>query len=94
MIKEVTRKVHLENIWKAAYTAGIVIPTPVTSCQYWHRSLNPKKLIDVGFSRLGTRMTMSWTIKLSKLPESTVTPRFRKMGLHDVPAVTQLLRNY
>ncbi|XVF25171.1 hypothetical protein REPUB_Repub13aG0190300 [Reevesia pubescens] len=94
MIKEVTRRVHLENIWQAAYTAGIVIPTPITSCQYWHRSLNPKKLIEVGFSRLGPRMTMSRTIKLYKLPDSTATPGFRKMGLHDVPAVTRLLRKY
>ncbi|CAL0320282.1 unnamed protein product [Lupinus luteus] len=94
LIKEVTRRVHLENIWQAAYTAGVVIPTPITTCQYWHRSLNPKKLIDVGFSRLGARMTMSRTIKLYKLPDSTVTPGFRKMELRDVPAVTRLLRNY
>ncbi|KAG6395704.1 hypothetical protein SASPL_141828 [Salvia splendens] len=94
MIKEVTRRVHLENIWQAAYTAGVVLPTPITTCQYWHRSLNPKKLIDVGFSRLGARMTMSRTIKLYKLPEQTVTPGFRKMEPHDVPAVTRLLRNY
>ena len=94
MIKEITRRVHLENIWHAAYTAGVVLPTPITTCQYWHRSLNPKKLIDVGFSRLGARMTMSRTIKLYKLPDSTVTPGFRKMELRDVPAVTRLLRNY
>ncbi|KAL9263223.1 Glycylpeptide N-tetradecanoyltransferase 1-like protein [Drosera capensis] len=94
MIKEVTRRVHLENIWQAAYTAGVVLPTPVATCQYWHRSLNPKKLIDVGFSRLGPRMTMSRTIKLYKLPDSTVTPGFRKMELRDVPAVTRLVRAY
>lgn len=94
MIKEVTRRVHLENIWQAAYTAGVVLPTPVSTCQYWHRSLNPKKLIDVGFSRLGPRMTMSRTIKLYKLPDSTVTPGFRQMKLHDVPAVTRLIRSY
>ncbi|KAL6570202.1 glycylpeptide N-tetradecanoyltransferase [Orobanche minor] len=94
MIKEVTRRVHLENIWQAAYTAGVVLPTPMTTCHYWHRSLNPKKLIDVGFSRLGARMTMSRTIKLYKLPEQTRTPGFRKMEPHDVPAVTRLLRNY
>ncbi|KAL6002632.1 glycylpeptide N-tetradecanoyltransferase [Asimina triloba] len=94
MIKEVTRRVHLENMWQAAYTAGVVLPTPITTCQYWHRSLNPKKLIDVGFSRLGARMTMSRTIKLYKLPEYTSTPGFRKMELRDVPAVTRLLRNY
>ncbi|EPS64434.1 hypothetical protein M569_10344, partial [Genlisea aurea] len=94
MIKEVTRRVHLENIWQAVYTAGVVLPTPITTCQYWHRSLNPKKLIDVGFSRLGARMTMSRTIKLYKLPEHTVSPGFRKMEAHDIPAVTRLLRNY
>ncbi|GAA0184753.1 hypothetical protein Leryth_015487 [Lithospermum erythrorhizon] len=94
MIKEVTRRVHLENIWQAAYTAGVVLPTPVTTCQYWHRSINPKKLIDVGFSRLGPRMTMSRTIKLYKLPDQTATPGFRKMEIHDVPAVTRLLRSY
>uniref|UniRef100_A0A7N0V9G2 Glycylpeptide N-tetradecanoyltransferase n=1 Tax=Kalanchoe fedtschenkoi TaxID=63787 RepID=A0A7N0V9G2_KALFE len=94
MIKEVTRRVHLENIWQAAYTAGVVLPTPITTCQYWHRSLNPKKLIDVGFSRLGARMTMSRTIKLYKLPETTLTPGFRKMELRDVPAVTRLLKNF
>ncbi|KAI3983038.1 hypothetical protein MKX01_035319 [Papaver californicum] len=94
MIKEVTRRVHLEDIWQAAYTAGVVLPTPIATCQYWHRSLNPKKLIDVGFSRLGARMTMSRTIKLYKLPESTVTPGFRKMEFRDVPAVTRLLKDY
>ncbi|KAL4190267.1 hypothetical protein AMTRI_Chr07g23860 [Amborella trichopoda] len=94
MIKEVTRRVHLENIWQAAYTAGVVLPTPVCTCQYWHRSLNPKKLIEVGFSRLGARMTMSRTIKLYKLPESTVTVGFRAMELRDIPAVTRLLRDY
>lgn len=94
MIKEVTRRVHLENIWQASYTAGVVIPTPISTCRYWHRSLNPKKLIDVGFSRLGARMTMSRTVKLYKLPESTVTKGFRKMELRDVPAVTRLLKEY
>ncbi|CAL9164132.1 unnamed protein product [Musa hybrid cultivar] len=94
MIKEVTRRVHLENIWQAAYTAGVVLPTPFTTCRYWHRSLNPKKLIDVGFSRLGARMTMSRTIRLYKLPGSTATPGLRKMELRDVPAVTRLLREY
>ncbi|KAL3535584.1 hypothetical protein ACH5RR_004045 [Cinchona calisaya] len=94
MIKEVTRRIHLENVWQAAYTAGVLLPTPLTTSQYWHRTLNPKKLIDVGFSRLGERMTMSRAIKLYKLPTSTLTTGLRKMELRDVPAVTKLLRNY
>ena len=43
---------NLTDIWQAAYTAGAVLPKPVSTTQYWHRSLNPKKLISVGFSRL------------------------------------------
>ncbi|GFP84468.1 glycylpeptide n-tetradecanoyltransferase 1 [Phtheirospermum japonicum] len=94
MIKEVTRRIHLENIWQAAYTAGVLLPTPLVTCQYWHRTLNPKKLIDIGFSRLGDRMTMSRAIKLYKLPSSTVTAGLRKMESRDVHAVTRLLRDY
>nr|AAF19802.1 N-myristoyl transferase [Brassica oleracea] len=65
--------------------------------QSWHigvRAKVSKKLIDVGFSRLGARMTMSRTIKLYKLPDVPATPGFRKMEPCDVPAVTRLLRNY
>jgi len=87
--------VHLRNIWQGAYTAGVVLPTPIATCQYWHRSLNPKKLIDVGFSRLAPRMTMSRTIiKLYRLPNETITPGFGVMERRDVKAVTRLLQGY
>lgn len=68
LIKEVTRRVNRLNIWQAVYTAGIVIPTPVASCRYYHRSLNPVKLINIGFSYLRNNATMSMTKKLYKLP--------------------------
>ncbi len=35
---------NLRDIWQAAYTAGRVLPKPVATCQYWHRSLDPKKV--------------------------------------------------
>jgi glycylpeptide N-tetradecanoyltransferase len=47
LIKEITRRVNLTDKWQAVYTAGIVLPRPVAKCRYWHRSLNPKKLIEV-----------------------------------------------
>ena len=50
--QEVTRRVQLRDIWQACYTAGVVLPKPLAECQYWHRTLNPRKLISVGFSRL------------------------------------------
>jgi glycylpeptide N-tetradecanoyltransferase len=69
LIKEVTRRVNRTGIFQAAYTAGIVIPKPVTACRYYHRSINPKKLIEVQFSRLAERMTMTRTIRLYQLPD-------------------------
>mmetsp|Transcript_29021 Transcript_29021/g.40074 ORF Transcript_29021/g.40074 Transcript_29021/m.40074 type:complete len:450 (-) Transcript_29021:101-1450(-) len=94
LIKEITRRVNMENVWQAAYTAGVVLPKPLATCRYHHRSLNPKKLIEVGFSALHKRMTMSRTIKLFKLPTEPLTPGFRKMKAEDVPGVTMLLRKY
>lgn len=94
LIKEITRRVNLHNIWQAVYTAGVVLPKPVAECQYWHRTLNPRKLISIGFSRLAPRMTMARTLKLYKLPEQPQTPGVRPMEDRDVPAVTKLLNTY
>jgi glycylpeptide N-tetradecanoyltransferase len=68
LIKEITRRVNLTGVWQAVYTAGALIPKPVAKNRYYHRSLNPKKLIEIGFSRLSAKMTLSATIKLYRLP--------------------------
>jgi len=94
LIREVTRRCNVEGVWQAAYTAGIVIPKPVGRCQYWHRSLNPKKLIDVGFSQLNPRSTMSRQIKLLKLPAYPQLPGFRELHPADVPQCCRMLNEY
>lgn len=94
LIREITRRVNQQNVWQAVYTAGVVLPKPVAEAQYWHRSLNPKKLIAVGFSRLAPRMTMARTLKLYKLPDRPLTPGVRPMQSVDVPSVTKLLQEY
>ena len=94
LIKEVTRRVHLKDVWHAAYTAGVVLPKPIAVCRYWHRSLNPQKLIDIGFSRLGANMTMHRTIKFYKMDPQQLSSGIRPMVAGDVPAVTALLRTY
>ncbi|KAK7840376.1 glycylpeptide n-tetradecanoyltransferase 1 [Quercus suber] len=90
-----------ENMFRFNYSKEFLrwALRPPSYFRSWHIGVRAKsskklKLIDVGFSRLGARMTMSRTIKLYKLPDSPVTPGFRKMELRDVPAVTRLLRNY
>ena len=126
LIREITRRVHLKGIFQAVYTAGVVLPKPVSTCRfwqlkapslfhfplertwmfshvrycssycllfhrYWHRSLNPKKLIDVKFSHLARNMTMQRTLKLYRLPEETKTPGFRVLEPKDIDQAYQLL---
>jgi glycylpeptide N-tetradecanoyltransferase len=72
LIREVTRRVNCLDIWQATYTAGVKLPGNVGECRYYHRSINPQKLIDVGFSHLRNRVTMSMTKKLYALPDVRV----------------------
>lgn len=93
LIREVTRRVNRRGVWQAVYTAGVVIPRPLATCRYWHRLINPKKLVEVGFTRIGPRMTMSRTVKLNKLP-SKPSLGLRRLTGDDIPAVCRLLGGY
>jgi glycylpeptide N-tetradecanoyltransferase len=94
LIREVTRRVNLHDIWQAIYTAGIVIPKPFSKTTYWHRSLNPKKLIDVRFSSLPQGMPKARYLKMLKLPKEPSTKGIKKMETHHVPQVHKLLHDY
>mmetsp|Transcript_33755 Transcript_33755/g.6106 ORF Transcript_33755/g.6106 Transcript_33755/m.6106 type:complete len:93 (-) Transcript_33755:481-759(-) len=69
LIKEITRRVNLNNMWQAIYTAGVVLPTPMARARYYHRSLNPLKLVDIGFSRLSPNLTKPLVQRLYRVPD-------------------------
>lgn len=94
LIKEVTRRVNLHCIWQALYTAGIVIPKPIAKTTYWHRSLNPKKLVEVGFSSLPANMPMARYVKLLKLPGETTIKGLRALQKKDLHETYKLLAEY
>uniref|UniRef100_A0A8C6R8Y4 Glycylpeptide N-tetradecanoyltransferase n=1 Tax=Nannospalax galili TaxID=1026970 RepID=A0A8C6R8Y4_NANGA len=94
LIREITRRVNLEGIFQAVYTAGVVLPKPVATCRYWHRSLNPRKLVEVKFSHLSRNMTLQRTMKLYRLPDVTKTSGLRPMEPKDIKAVRELINNY
>jgi glycylpeptide N-tetradecanoyltransferase len=84
----------LTNVWQAIYTAGIVIPRPITTANYWHRSLNPKKLIEIGFSSLPHGIPMARHLKaqnIQKESEIALIGNVREMEAKDVAKVTKLL---
>ena len=94
LIKEVTRRVNADDVWQAVYTAGVVLPLPIAVCRYWHRSLQPKKLVEVGFSRVPHNSTLARLLKLYKLPPAPPIANVRPMAPGDVPAVAALLKAY
>lgn len=94
LIQEITRRVNREDIWQALYTAGVVLPSPLSSCRYTHRPLNWSKLHDVGFSHLPPGETKSSMVAKYALPSSTKIPGLRPMKEEDIDQVHTLFHEY
>jgi glycylpeptide N-tetradecanoyltransferase len=94
LIKEITRRCYLAGIFHAIYTAGVVLPTPVSTCRYYHRPLNWLKLHEVGFSPLPSGSTKARQVTKNHLASTTATPGLRPMEEKDVDAVHDLLGRY
>lgn len=94
LIKEVTRRVNLRNQWQAIYTSGTTLPTPWSTAQYFHRNLNPQKLVDVKFSFKPANLTHAKFAKQHKLPDETFTKGLVPMCEAAVPKVTAALNEH
>jgi glycylpeptide N-tetradecanoyltransferase len=84
----------VEGVFQAVYTVGSLLPTPVSTCRYFHRALNWEKLYEVGFSPLPHGSTKQRQIIRYKVPEKTSTQGLREMEARDVDAVLDLLKRY
>lgn len=94
LIKEITRRCNIEGIFQAIYTGGSILPTPVSTCRYFHRPLQWMKLYEVGFSPLPPKMTPSMMVKRNRVPEKPKTQGWREMEEKDIDNVLDLLAKY
>ncbi|KAG1803719.1 N-myristoyl transferase [Suillus plorans] len=94
LIKEVTRQVNLTGIFQAIYTAGVVLPTPVSTCRYFHRSLNIPKLVDIKFTYVPRSMTLARMIRVYKMVAKPQLSGLREMEERDVSNVADLFTRY
>ncbi|KAJ3511980.1 hypothetical protein NM208_g15373 [Fusarium decemcellulare] len=94
LIKEITRRSNQNEIWQGLYTAGVVLPKPVSTCRYFHRALNWQKLYECGFSPLPPNSKPQYQIRKYALPESTSTKGLRPMEEKDLEAVMDLHKRY
>ena len=91
LIQEITRRVNLTGIFQATYTAGVRLPKPISVARYWHRSLQVRKLIEVGFSHMPRGSNFRRQELFNRVPDKPLTPGFRQMKESDVGQVTRLL---
>lgn len=94
LIKEITRRCYLQGTWQAVYTAGVVLPKPVSTSRYFHRSINWEKLHDIGFSPLPFGSTPQKQVLRYHLPSQTTTKGLRAMEAKDIDSVLDLLKRY
>jgi glycylpeptide N-tetradecanoyltransferase len=94
LIKEITRRVHLQNIWQAVYTAGVLLPKPIATCTYYHRNLNIKKLLDVKFTYLSPNLNITRGKSVYNISKETTITGLRKMEKKDVEGVFKILNEY
>ncbi len=73
-----------------------MLPTPISTCRYYHRTLNVPKLVDVKFTYVPRNMTIARMIRQFKAPSTLALSRsgLREMEERDVSAVTELFRRY
>lgn len=94
LIKEITRISYTKGIWQGLYTAGVVLPRPLSTTRYYHRSIDWQKLYDVGFSPLPANSKPSFQVRKYALPERTSTKGLRPMEKQDIDQVLDLLKRF
>lgn len=94
LIQEVTRRTHLHGTFQAIYTSGTVLPTPFTTCQYYHRNLNPAKLVKLGFSAVPRNSTIARMSTYYRTPSEPSLPGLREIEKKDLKDASRLLRAY
>ncbi|KAM0455331.1 hypothetical protein ACHAO4_004216 [Trichoderma viride] len=94
LIKEITRISNLHEIWQGLYTAGIVLPKPVSTCRYYHRSLDWQKLYECSFVHLPHGSKPQYQIRKYAVPDHTNTKGLREMKTTDIDDVLKLMDKY
>lgn len=95
LIREITRRVNLFGIFQALFTAGMDLPGMIGKARYYHRPLNYKNLVEVGFTAvpLGKSVDqMSLRYHLAK--DHQFGASLRLMEPSDIPRVSSILSEY
>ena len=84
LIQEITRRAVLRGIEQAIYTASATLPGIACTATYFHRLLNPPKLIECGF--------LETNDPKSKYHDVRGSSHLREANENDVPRILEILR--
>lgn len=94
LIREVTRRVNLQGLFQALYTAGAELPGALCKVRYYHRPINFKKLVEVGFTMVPLGKSIDqMVLRYHLAKEHQLGSNFRPMAAADIPQVSQILAN-
>ena len=91
LIKEITRRINLKNIWHGVYATYTYLPKPFSKCDYFYRSINLKKLIDIQYTSLPGKISLGKALKNHELPDEPLISGFRKMTEKDLEQIYELI---
>ncbi|KAH7340202.1 N-myristoyl transferase [Rhizoctonia solani] len=94
LIKEVTRRCNIRGIFQAIYTAGVLLPTPVSTARYFHRIIQVQKLVDAGFTQVPRGSTMARMLRQNAIPDDFALKGLREMEEGDIKNVLALYEKY
>lgn len=86
LIREITRRAVARGIQQAVYTASAELPGVLERAMYWHRIINPQKLIERGF--------YSTDRPKNKYHEIRGSSTLRPMEEKDIARVLAMLRKH
>jgi glycylpeptide N-tetradecanoyltransferase len=91
LIREISRRVIIRKIWYAVYTSALVLPHSVSEVRYFHRPLNIRKLVQIGFWPQHPKLTMKGMMQMFNLPALLTTKGIRGITNDDVRDACNLL---
>lgn len=94
LIKEVTRRAVDIGYNEAFYTAVRYLPKPFATVKYYHRALNLKKLLDVGFTQLSGEVKFEEAENTLRLPTTPRNKNLVKMEEHHIEGAMGCLNRY
>jgi glycylpeptide N-tetradecanoyltransferase len=93
MIREIIRRGNLQNIWQGVYTSNNTFYRCVAKTRYYHRIIDVKNCVDLGFTSPPERSSLAKYIQGNKLPMETLH-KIRPLTEKDVPGGMEILSKY